>query len=430
VNTLDRIEIAGLWGSRDVDLRLRGNVNFLIGPNGSGKTTVINAVVAALAADVRALAHLRFETIRITLKAVQGRKKPIVEVRKTTDSADAPESITYFIRSSTSAKPDSYALDEMDDFFRYSVARRRRVAFRRRFPSEANTIRERLDELFRLSWLSIHRSKSFRHLEDEDSYDSTVDNKLSDLSNEFVRYFSSLSQQSSQELLRFQESVFLSLLMEQRQQALLSSLRKMDLKQEEDALTEIYMELKVSPERFRKRVSDHFTQLRRLVQKFDSKEGPTEITSEEFSTLMTNIRVHHVVREWNELREKQDAIFEPRETFLGVLNGLVRGKEFLINAKNELTATLSNGKNLPLHRLSSGEKQMVIILGEALLQSRTPAIYVADEPELSLHVEWQQALVSNVLSVNPHAQILFATHSPDIVGKYSDGLIDVEEILR
>ncbi len=430
MNILDCIEIDGLWGNQDVRLRMRGNVNFLIGPNGSGKTTVINAVVATMAADLRALAQLPFDVIRITLKEVGGRKKPVVEVRKETDSAGVPHVIRYLIRESSSAKPESYVLEDVEVILRYATMRRRHLPYRRELPSEAYVISEKLAGLFKLSWLSIHRSKSFRHLEDEDSYDSTVDNKLSDLSNEFVRFFSSLAQESSKELLSFQESVFLSLLMEQRQQTLLSLLRKMDLEQEQKALTEVYSELGVSPDRFRKRVEDHFTQLRSLMTKFDSPTGPKQITAEEFSTLMTNIRVHHVVREWSVLREKQDAIFEPRETFLGVLNGLVRSKQFLINPKNELTTVLPNSKTLPLHRLSSGEKQMVIILGEALLQNKTPAIYVADEPELSLHVEWQQSLVTNVLSVNPHAQILFATHSPDIVGRYSDGVIDVEEIFR
>ena len=77
----------------------------------------------------------------------------------------------------------------------------------------------------------------------------------------------------------------------------------------------------------------------------------------------------------------------------------------------------------------SGEKQLLIILGEALLQRSAPWVYIADEPELSLHVTWQESLVRNLKKVNPNAQIVFATHSPDIVSTYEDCVFDMEKIL-
>jgi predicted ATPase len=68
-------------------------------------------------------------------------------------------------------------------------------------------------------------------------------------------------------------------------------------------------------------------------------------------------------------------------------------------------------------------------MGQALLQDCKPTTFIADEPELSLHVLWQERLVECVRELNPAAQIIFATHSPDIVGKYNDRVIDVSKVL-
>jgi predicted ATP-binding protein involved in virulence len=78
--------------------------------------------------------------------------------------------------------------------------------------------------------------------------------------------------------------------------------------------------------------------------------------------------------------------------------------------------------------LSSGEKQLLIVLGEALLQEKQAWVYIADEPELSLHVKWQESLVENLRTINPNAQIVFATHSPDVVSTFGDKVFDMERM--
>lgn len=69
---------------------------------------------------------------------------------------------------------------------------------------------------------------------------------------------------------------------------------------------------------------------------------------------------------------------------------------------------------IPLSKLSSGEKQLIILLTEALLQKSKETLFIADEPELSLHIEWQQKIISSIMKLNPKAQIIVATHSPEI----------------
>uniref|UniRef100_A8G7Y1 Uncharacterized protein n=1 Tax=Serratia proteamaculans (strain 568) TaxID=399741 RepID=A8G7Y1_SERP5 len=68
--------------------------------------------------------------------------------------------------------------------------------------------------------------------------------------------------------------------------------------------------------------------------------------------------------------------------------------------------------------LSAGEKQMLsFICYNAFHQN---AIIFIDEPELSLHVDWQRQLYRILKKQNPTNQFIFATHSPFIYGKYPD----------
>lgn len=67
---------------------------------------------------------------------------------------------------------------------------------------------------------------------------------------------------------------------------------------------------------------------------------------------------------------------------------------------------------------------------EALLQEKRNVIFIADEPELSLHVKWQEKLINAIRELNPNAQLIIATHSPDIVADYRNKVIDMEGIVH
>jgi predicted ATPase len=140
--------------------------------------------------------------------------------------------------------------------------------------------------------------------------------------------------------------------------------------------------------------------------------------------------IHRVVTDWQSTLEKQLEISKPKEQFLSLLNEMMKPrKRFSVNEKNELQSWVGD-RPIGISELSSGEKQMLILLGEALLQERENWVYIADEPELSLHVKWQESLTDNLRQINPNAQIIFATHSPDIVGPHQDRVLNVEDLLR
>ncbi len=68
--------------------------------------------------------------------------------------------------------------------------------------------------------------------------------------------------------------------------------------------------------------------------------------------------------------------------------------------------------------LSAGEKQMLSFLAYNAVYNDT--IFIIDEPELSLHGDWQRLLIPTLLKQNPSNQFIMATHSPFIYSKYPD----------
>ncbi|MBQ7462000.1 MAG: AAA family ATPase [Bacteroidaceae bacterium] len=89
----------------------------------------------------------------------------------------------------------------------------------------------------------------------------------------------------------------------------------------------------------------------------------------------------------------------------------------------------SYGESIPAYKLSSGEKQMLIILLTVLVQNKKPFVLFMDEPEVSLHVEWQQRLLELLMDLNPNVQIILTTHSPAVImNGWSDRVTDVEDI--
>lgn len=84
---------------------------------------------------------------------------------------------------------------------------------------------------------------------------------------------------------------------------------------------------------------------------------------------------------------------------------------------------------LDLRWLSSGEKQLLTILMTVLLEDGEPTTLFMDEPEVSLHMEWQQELISNIRSLNPNVQIILTTHSPAIImNGWMDKVTEVSDI--
>lgn len=122
-----------------------------------------------------------------------------------------------------------------------------------------------------------------------------------------------------------------------------------------------------------------------------------------------------------EFLSKLNDLNNPNVFFLGLIDDLFKNTGKTTNKTASGISFLLEGKELSIYQLSSGEKQMLIILLTMLVQNFEPSLVILDEPEISLHSDWQRKLISVMRKINPNAQIIIATHSPTLI---MDGWLD------
>jgi len=435
MNKIEKVVIEKFWGDKTITLKFQEDVNFLIGVNGSGKTTIINLIAATLKADFATLDRIKFSKISITLKPQiidsKTQKTAFIEVDKTEKDDSPYQNIIFKIKRYDDVEPKKYLLDELEEanFYRhppeyvvhYTV--NRRMSRGHKYERDIN---KALQDLVNVSWLSIHRTSATSMRREERSFESTIDLKIEELQIDLVKYFSLLNRKYAIETENFQKFIFESLI-DPIQDKSYSFETHINVEKEKDSLKQIFRYFKINERIINTKLDSYFTSYDKSLKKVENKEG---LEIHDFGFLIGTRKIQSIVQEWNKVIDKQKSINKSRDTFLSVINNLLGHKEFLINEKNELIVKTENNKILSLIGLSSGEKQLLIILGQSLLQEENVHIYIADEPELSLHIEWQEKLVSSLKSVNPNSQIIFATHSPDIVGKFIKSVIKVEEAIK
>lgn len=90
----------------------------------------------------------------------------------------------------------------------------------------------------------------------------------------------------------------------------------------------------------------------------------------------------------------------------------------------------NTGKIIDFDKISSGERQLVYIFLKVIRSKNKKSIILMDEPEISLHMNWQENLIDEIVILNPDAQIIIVTHSPAIVMKgWINSYIDMKNII-
>ena len=127
--------------------------------------------------------------------------------------------------------------------------------------------------------------------------------------------------------------------------------------------------------------------------------------------------------------QRAQEISQPKKMFQDLVDKLFAetGKK-LIRTKNEI-AFMQIGEELQPYKLSSGEKQMLAILLTVLIEDHQHYTLFMDEPEVSLHIDWQQKLIDMILMLNPNVQIVLTTHSPAVImNGWMDHVTEVGDI--
>ena len=105
-------------------------------------------------------------------------------------------------------------------------------------------------------------------------------------------------------------------------------------------------------------------------------------------------------------------------------------KKICINETGHIFFTTKySEQHIPISKLSSGEKQLLTFFANLIfnVDRKSSGIFVVDEPELSLHLSWQKIFVDKAININNNIQLIFATHAPEIIGRYRDKMFRLEK---
>ncbi|MBN7122639.1 hypothetical protein BSU01_13110 [Erwinia billingiae] len=140
-------------------------------------------------------------------------------------------------------------------------------------------------------------------------------------------------------------------------------------------------------------------------------------------------RISDILEVIDEYNDKTEKMYKPISNFLHAINSFLLDskKKIEIDTVGRLIVVRADNKKCGIDILSSGERQLVVLIANVMLNKYThiSRVIIIDEPEISLHLKWQERFSETIISINPETQFILATHSPDIVGELTDKCLRV-----
>lgn len=419
--TVREVEIDNFWHRLDAKCVFNDDVNIIIGRNGTGKTTFMNLLHAALTVDLEELAENDFNNIKITLS--NGSKSRLIRVAKSDGPSFNFHAIDYKI---SNRKYSLRAIASSDEV-------RVPMGFKKRILEEAAEVRNCLSELISLSSLSVYRLKSSEDYEIKDRAGkrlvSPIDFRLMQLRAEITKYQYELSLKARDISVSLQKDVLASILFTESSTSSRSIPSNFDKDKEHRKLVSAYTRLGANDSSMQRKITTHIAAVDEAFKLFFSDARPN-LKDKHYTAIESFLRTQSIVDMSLRAEEKTHDVYSEINQFTTILKDFIPEKDFAI-VSGELKVSAGEGKReeIPIAKLSSGEKQLIILLAEALLQRGKHYVYLADEPELSLHIEWQRKILPAIKSLNQNAQIIAATHSPEVASQYMERLIDMKEVI-
>ena len=420
---IKHVSIEKLWGIKTISTDLFENVNIFIGANGSSKTTFLSLIEAALLVDLSVLANIDFEGICITFDG-----SVIQKLRIAKDYSDDIPVVHY--QFDDGPLYDLPCTESLGRLYRVST----------KFRDSLIEVKHILNSAIDISWLSVNRGDSIssdfeRRGDGPERLKNMVDAKLRDLVRNLVLFQLQLESEANKVSNKFKEDV-LSLMLYNEEfdsynREMVEKFSSIDTSSMQAALYRAFNAMGLDQDK-KIAIKKHIQSIKDVVEKVKASQ---RIDLNDVFVLALINRTFSIIDISKEHEIQTKSIFEPIENFKKYLKGFMPDKEFVFNKENsgEYSVLLKGNDqkevSLGITSLSSGEKQLFILLSEALLQREKPYVFIADEPELSLHIGWQRRILGELLKLNPNAQLIVATHSPEIAGNFPDNVINMSSIV-
>lgn len=424
---ISHIHVEKLWGGeKPIAFDLNDDVNIIIGPNASGKTTIINLLMLALTGNVVKLMDYHFEYIKITLKSFEAGKELPVKVTKT------KEEIRFEIAGKNVLIP---LIPDPLRMRAVGIARVHPEMLRRHFGAELMQLRQQLEGLVPAAWLPVSRRLPITEEDDDERRRlrrgtlESVDECLAELLEGLQRYRLSLDAGLSELRKEFQKHALENILYDKRHDRMMDwKAFKAPTQSEKEHLMKAFQDVGFVDTAMETRINDHFAAAQKALEQFNRQPG--QLTSDILFIIPLIHRTKSMVEFAQGLETNRKKLFAPLSLYESTIRSFIDKKMITVspNGSLDIKNDGESGKPIEWKHLSSGEKQLLILLTQALLWERDPVVYVADEPELSLHVTWQEKLLKSITALAGRCQVIVATHSPDIAGGFPNKIIDLARI--
>lgn len=430
-------------GYIDVDIDFRESVTFLIGINGSGKTTVLKLLSALLEPSYRVLCSIDF--LELTLLCEIDEKKTIqIFCRK----EKGQMLLRYEDKSTQILEENAFNVSDMSQTLEESGELAREEFIRNRSTFESSDVVMKIKSIQTPLFLGINRrviemsmgedmvreTPSVREMQlrrRRRIIDDAVDKALYDIQNmvfDYVRhnarrqavYADNFRKKVVHDSFKFYDNFSPLLSNDYNKQLELLEKKHEDIKLaiKELGLDDLTIE-----------VDNLFDHLEILIKDLSQQSPQKDVNPEYYNTLGKWIvnstqleKIDAITQYGNEYLDNLNKLREPINRLQDGVNIFFKegGKELIIDGQGEIKVKIASKKKInSIYELSSGEKQLVIMLAHLALNrgNRLHSIFFIDEPELSLHISWQELFVDALLSASPQTQYIIATHAPAILAK-------------
>lgn len=432
-------------GYMNFDILFNESLTFLIGINGTGKTTILKLLSGLLSPSYIELAQIEFSQIELFCVKLGARQREIY-ISCTRQSGN----LLLSLRDELERKEykDSIPLIEISKFRNtlahepFEAEKLSRILFKFDNLNVVNKIRELRTPLFlglnrragesTLNPILLER-ENFNYRRRYSCLDSlfdSVDSALRDIEEMFHTYVRKNAQSQFSLSERFRKKVFSESFkvekysvtnidyrteltkLQFRQNELNNAIAKLDVVDLSDQFTEYFNSIK--------------TTLETLVN--TPSLGPDNQPSSEYINAllqwMVNCsqieKIDNIIGYANEYSQNILKTKEPLFRFIDSVNLFFNEgrKEIDVNPRGDVKVKIKGSKKEnSIYELSSGEKQLIILLAHIAFhrRNRNASILIIDEPELSLHISWQELFVDALLKASPNTQYILATHAPAII---------------
>ena len=446
-----------LHGFLNQSLSFDPGVNILIGVNGSGKTSILNGMAWTLSpASVQSglpaaylLSNLKFDEINIAYTTPGKRKYTRVKAKRfestitiTVDSLKDALEIPIVVKRETTPYNEARTVEEAADLVVRIMDDQRNNPVLEHLsglpgplylPLDRKWAEER-EPVHRLRRLRTRRSTTAGHL------------PISAVLALAERAFRQEQYQTSALNEKLRNSFVVSLFQGYETRGLSGMSTRVWTKDELAARRERVVKTlgNLGLGDVRKLTRTFFSGLEEVVERLGGRTTPKNWISDPESDMwlkwiveasLVASRIERLIPLIQEYDSDRTQITRRSTAFQASVNSFLseNGKTLNFMGGNELAVQLENGNLISSHDLSSGELQLLILFTFLYFQFDDPDQefpVMVDEPELSLHVAWQNRYGESILAANPKAQFIIATHSPEIASQVAATIIDTSPQMK